>query len=97
MNDGPEQVSCETTIAEDGTETETTVVRHWGAQFVRPDGSVYITRWDPGYGTGVYVPYSKAEAQADVASPERDFIGTKRLVSRTETTTVVTTPWKEES
>lgn len=82
-------------IDENGTETDITTVVHWGCQFVRPDGSVYTTRWDPGYGSGVYIPYTEAEARADVARTDPSWSGTKRLVSRTETTTVVTTEWKE--
>jgi hypothetical protein len=84
------------TEREEETQVDVETVTHWGCQLLREDGSVYTTRWDPGYGSGVYVPYTEAEARADVAMPRRDWPASrKRLVTRTETTTVVTTPWKE--
>ena len=77
------------------TEVETEVTVHWGCQLLRTDGSVYLTRWNPGYGSGIYEPYTKAEARADVAHHERDWPAwRKRLVTRTETVTTVTTPWE---
>lgn len=79
MNSGPEKVT------EDDGEGTVTVVRHWGCEY-RP-GQV---RWDPGYGSGIWVPYDENEARSDVARTPG-----ARLVSRTETTIVVTTPWKE--
>lgn len=76
-------------------EEENEVVTHWGCQLLREDGSVYITRWDPGYGSGIYVPYTEAEARADVARGEPGFPKErKRLVRRIEITTVTTTPWE---
>jgi hypothetical protein len=77
--------------------TDVDVVVHWGCQLLRPDGSVYITRWNPTYGGMHFESYTEAEARADVANREGRFGHegqfTKRLVTRTETTTVVTTPW----
>lgn len=87
MNSGPE------TLTNEAGEGEVTVVRHWGCQLLREDGTVYTTRWNPGYGSGVYVPYSEAEARQDVAQREANGFS-KRLVSRTETTVVVSTQWK---
>lgn len=79
--------------AEIHTDTEV----HWGCQLLRPDGSVYITRWNPTYGGTHFEPYTEAEARADVADKRGRFSDeshfTKRLVTRTETTTTVTTPW----
>jgi hypothetical protein len=83
-----------TTDTNDTTETETETVTHWGCQYVRTDGKVYITRWDPGYGSGMYIPYTEAQARADVATPDRDWPGSKRLVKRTQTTVVTTTAWE---
>lgn len=83
-------------------EVEIEVVTHWGCALYldRPDnpdldGRLYIVRWDPGYGSGTYLPYIEAEARADVARAEPGF--RKGLVTRTQTTTIVTTPWKEAS
>jgi hypothetical protein len=82
---------------ENETYTDTEV--HWGCQLLRPDGSVYITRWDPTHGGMHFEPYTEAEARADVAN-KNGLYGdagryTKRLVTRTETTTTATTPWVE--
>ena len=77
--------------AEVDVETEVTV--HWGCQLLHPDGSVYITRWDPGYGSGVYIPYTEEQARADVA--DHSDWPNKRLVTRTETIVTTTTPWEE--
>lgn len=86
MNSGPEQV-----VSASG-EGDVTVNRHWGVELINSKGQVFTTRWDPGYGSGVYVPYNEAEARADLAREEPGY--TKRLVTRTETTLVVTTPWE---
>jgi hypothetical protein len=80
-------------------EVDVDVEVHWGCQLVRADGSVYITRWDPTYGGTHFAPYTEAEARADVAN-KNGLYGdegryTKRLVTRTETTTTATTPWVE--
>ncbi|MBT56572.1 MAG: hypothetical protein CMF72_24630 [Mameliella sp.] len=81
----------QTEIVPDEVDVEVTV--HWGCQLIfRDTGRVYLTRWNPGYGTGIYVPYSEAEARADVRRSEQF---DKRLVTRTETVTTVTTPWRE--
>ncbi len=79
MNSGPEQV------LDASGEGDVVIVRHWGCK----DASG-VVRWDPGYGSGVYVPYDEAEARADVRRTEGAV-----LVSRSETTLVVTTPWVE--
>jgi hypothetical protein len=77
-----------------GTEISTDTAIHWGCQLLTEDGQVYTTRWDPGHGSGTYLPYTEAQARADVADDERGWpAARKRLVTRTETTTVVTTPW----
>jgi hypothetical protein len=89
---------------EPGTEVDVEETVHWGCQLLREDGSVYLTRWNPGYGSGVYEPYTEAEARADVArddtyrassgfSQTHTPASRKRLVTRTETVTTVTTPW----
>lgn len=83
MNSGPE------TVTEETGEGDVTVVRHWGVQYNKRDPK--SVRWDPGYGSGVYVPYSEAEARADAENCGG------AVVTRTETTIVVTTPWKEAS
>jgi hypothetical protein len=80
MNSGPEEI-----VNADG-EGEVKIVEHWGVKWGQGDS----VRWDPGYGSGIYVPYSEAEARADHARTPGS-----RLVKRTETTLVVTTPWKE--
>lgn len=78
----------------DGTTTVTTTVTYWGCQFVRGDGSVYLTRWNPSYGTGDKVPYTENEARADVArASQSDGALRRRLVTRTETTIEITPPW----
>lgn len=83
-----------TTIDVDGTETDVDV--HWGCQFLRPDGSEYITRWDPSHGSGINTPYTEAEARADVRLPANLPPGYRKvLVTRTVTTTVTTTTWTE--
>lgn len=76
------------------TETDVDVVTHWGSQLLKADGSVYTTRWNPSYGTGIPQPYTEAEARADAARPAY-WSGDARLVTRTETTitVVTTTPW----
>lgn len=78
MNDGPEQI-----LSSSGS-GDVTVVRHYGARLT--SGAV---RWDPGYGSGIYIPYSREQAEADV----RHTPGAE-LVTRTETTIVVTTTWE---
>ena len=84
----------ERTAEKDVPEIEVEMVTHWGVQLLTRDGRVYTTRWDPGYGTGVNVPYTEAEARADASRDDRDWPASrKRLVTRTETTTVETTPW----
>lgn len=99
MNNGPEIVSEETRMTEDGTETDVTIRRHWGVELGNG-----VVRWDPGYGSGIYVPYDEAEARADLAAvlagksgPAVGHYPNARLVTRTETTTVVTTAWEETS
>lgn len=88
MNSGPE------TLVDTMGEGEVTVNRHWGVQLLTKEGEVFTTRWDPGYGSGVYVPYSEVEARADANRDDKDLSKErKRLVTRTETTLVVTTPW----
>lgn len=74
-------------------EVDTEVVTHWGVQLLNSQGAVVTTRWNPGYGSGFHVPYTEAEARADLALSEKNT--TKVLVTRTETTVVTTTPWKE--
>jgi hypothetical protein len=75
-------------------EIDVDVVVHWGCQLLREDGTVYLTRWDPGYGSGTYIPYTEEQARADVRSDDRDWPASrKRLVTRTVTTTTVLTPW----
>lgn len=72
-------------------ETVTEEDTHWGCQLLfRDTRRVFITRWNPGYGSGVYEPYTEAQARADVAHAEQY---DKRLVTRTETVTTVTTDW----
>jgi hypothetical protein len=68
-------------------ETYTETVTHWG---VRLKGS-NIVRWDPTYGRGPGFEEYYTEEQAR-AEAKHDG-GT--AVTRTETTTVITTPWME--
>lgn len=75
-------------------EVDTETITHWGCQFVRKDGTVYLTRWDPTYGGTHFEPYTEAEARADVNSVWGWPKERKRLVTRTETTVVTTTPWE---
>lgn len=63
-------------------ETDTEIITHWGVRL--PGG---VIRWNPGYGTGVYVPYTEAQARDDA---ERSG---GQVLTRTETTTIVTTDW----
>lgn len=96
MGTDTETTSAVLHAANETVETDVDVVTHWGCQFVRADGDVYLTRWDPSYGTGIPQPYTEAEARADVRTKDSDWKhGTKRLVTRTETTitTTVTTHW----
>jgi hypothetical protein len=80
---------------EPGTEVDVEETVHWGCQLLHEDGTVYLTRWDPGYGSGMYIPYTEEQARYDVNSDDRDWPSSrKQLVTRTETVTTVTTPWK---
>ena len=68
--------------AADGDERDTEVVRHWGVRFPG------VVRWNPGYGSGIYIPYTEAQARADAAASGGE------LVTRVETTVVVTGRWQ---
>lgn len=76
-----------------GTDVDQEVIQHWGCQFCRQDGTVYITRWNPGHGSGENIPYTENEAKADVAITVEGF--RKVLVTRKQATTIITTPWEE--
>jgi hypothetical protein len=78
-------------------EIDVDVVTHWGVQLLTRDGEVCVTRWNPSYGSGYGEPYTEAQARFDAARSDPDGWppSRKRLVTRTETTTVVTTAWEE--